>query len=66
MMVVVILDDNKVFFRNDEVFPVHLVQDVGLEDFGWRTGCEKSRLEQHEAIDPRTNHINVVCDQENG
>jgi hypothetical protein len=45
MMVVVVFDDDEVFFCNHEVFAVDLVEDVWLEHVGRRTGSVQASFQ---------------------
>ena len=60
----VVLNDHKVFFCNDQVFPIDLAEDIRLQDIGRRPCGVEAGLEEHEAVHPRTDHIDVVGDQE--
>ncbi len=33
VVMVVVFDDDEIFLRNDQLFAIHLVQDLGFEDF---------------------------------
>ena len=48
----IIFDDNEVVVRDDQIFPVDLPQNVGLQDIGGRAGGKQVRLEKNETIDP--------------
>lgn len=63
-MMVIILDDDEILLRNHEVFTVHLVKNLGLENFRGGGGGEESGFEKDQSIHPRANHINVVRDKE--
>jgi hypothetical protein len=52
MMVVIILNDEEIFIRNHQVFPVDLTEDVWFEHIsGWACGKEAG-LEEDEPVDP--------------
>ncbi len=63
---VVILDDDEVFLRNDQIFPIDLAENIGLQHLGWWAGSIESRLEEDQSVHARSNHIDVVGDQEHG
>lgn len=65
-MMVVILDDDEVSVRNHQVFAIDLVEDIGLEHISGRPGSEEPGFEKNQSIHPRPDHINVVCNKENG
>jgi hypothetical protein len=64
MMVMVIFDDDEIFLCNNKLFPIDLAENVRLEDFGRKPSGIKTGLEEHEPIHPRTDHIDVMGDQE--
>ena len=64
MMVVVVLNDDEVFLCNHQVFPIDLAEDFWFEDIGGRPCGVEAGLEEHEPVHPRTDHIDVMGDQE--
>ncbi len=61
---VVVLDDDEVFVCNHQVLPIDLAEDVRLQDIGRRPCGVEAGLEEHEPVYPRTDHIDVMGDQE--
>jgi hypothetical protein len=66
MMVVVVLYDDEVFLCNHQVFPIDLTEDFWSEHIGGRPSGIEAGLKEHESIHPRTDHIDVMGDQEHG
>jgi hypothetical protein len=64
MMVVVVLDDDEVFLCNHKVFPVDLAEDIRFQDIGRGSCGIETGLEEYEPVHPRTDHIDVMGDQE--
>ena len=63
---VVIFDDDEVFLGDHEIFAVHLVKNLRLQDLrGWGGG-EEFGFEENQSIHPRADHIDVVRNQEDG
>ncbi len=65
-MVMIVLNDHEIFLGNHQILSVDLPEDIRFKDFGWRTGGKQAGLEQHEPVNVRANHIDIVCDQEHG
>jgi hypothetical protein len=65
-VVMVILDENEVLVRNNQFFPVDLTQNFRLQNLLRRPFGKELRLEQHQPVHPRPDHVNVVSDHENG
>ena len=66
MVMVVVFDDDQVFFRNHEVFAVHFAENLRLEHVGRRTCGVEPRLEQDQAIYAGAEHVDVVGHQQYG
>jgi hypothetical protein len=66
MVVVIVLDNDEVFLRDNQVFTVNLAEDVRLEDIFGRAGCIEAGFEEHETIHQGSDHIDVVGNQEDG
>jgi hypothetical protein len=64
MMVVVVLDDDEIFFCYNQLFPVDLTEDFWFEDISGRPCGVEAGLKEHEPVYPRTDHIDVMGDQE--
>jgi hypothetical protein len=64
MMVVVVLDGDGIPFRNDQVFPIDLAEYIWFQDIGRRPCGVEAGLEEHEPVHPRSDHIDVMGDQE--
>ena len=47
MMVVVILDDDEILLRNDEILSVHLTENLRLQNIFGRSGGKETGLEQN-------------------
>jgi hypothetical protein len=45
MVMVVVLDDDKILLCDDQILPIDLAQNIGLQDLGWRAGGEEPGLE---------------------
>jgi hypothetical protein len=52
MVVVVILNNNGVTFRDDQVFSIDLAEDVGLQDIGRRPCGVEAGFEEYEPVHP--------------
>jgi hypothetical protein len=63
-MVVIVLDNNEVFLFNNKVFPIDLTENLGLQDICRRPCGKEAGLEEYESVDSRTDHIDIVGDQE--
>jgi hypothetical protein len=61
-MVVVVLDDDEVFLRNNKVFAIDLAENLGLQDIGRRPGGVEAGLEEYKPVHSRTDHVDVVGD----
>ena len=64
MVAVVVLDNDEVFLRNNQVFAIDLAEDVRLQDIGRRPCGVEAGLEEHETVHSRTDHIDIMGDQE--
>jgi hypothetical protein len=64
MMVVVILDSDGISLRDDQVLSIDLAEDVWFQDIGRRPCGIEAGLEEHEPVHPRSDHIDVMGDQE--
>jgi hypothetical protein len=65
-MVVVVLNDDKIFLGNHQIFPIDLTEDFRFEDISGRPCGVEAGLEKHEPVHPRTDHIDVMGNQEYG
>jgi hypothetical protein len=66
MVMVVILDNDEIFLCNNKVFAIDLAENLGLQNIGRRPRGVKASLEEYEPVHPRTDHVDVVGDQEDG
>ena len=62
----VVFDDDEIFFCNHKLFPIHLVKDLRLEDLGGRTGGVQPGFEENESIHSRADHIDIMRDEQHG
>jgi hypothetical protein len=60
IMMMIVFDDNRISFGNDEVLPIDQAEDVRLENFFRRAGRMEASLQKHETIHPGSDHINVM------
>ena len=65
-MVVVILDNDEVFLGDDEILPVDFAENVGFEHISRRAGGIEAAFQKYEPVDARADHIDVVCDEQDG
>ena len=63
-MVMIVLNNHEVFLGDDQILSIDLSEDIRFKDFSRGAGGKEARLEQHEPIDMRANHIDIMCDQE--
>ena len=66
MVMVIVFDDNEVLLGDDEVFPIHFAENLGLDYFGRRGGGVEFCFEQNQSIHAGLDHIDVVGYQEHG
>ena len=52
VVMVVILDDDEILFRDHEVFAVHLVKNLRFENFRGGAAAKSLVLEKHQSIHP--------------
>lgn len=50
VVMVVILDDDEIFFCNHEVFAVHLVKNLRFENLRGGSGGEESGFEKNQSV----------------
>ena len=65
MVMVVVFDDDEIVLSDDEIFAIHFPENLGLEDLGRRTRSEEAGFQEDQTIDSRTDHIDVMGDEQN-
>jgi hypothetical protein len=64
MVMVVILNDDEVVLCNNQLFAIHLVENLWLEHLCRGGSGEEPSFEKYQTIHSGTDHIDIVSNQE--